>query len=79
MRLDKFLKITRIIKRRTVAKDACESDKVLINGKLSKPSSKVNVGDILEISFGSNTLKVEILEIREHVRKDEAQNMYRII
>lgn len=79
MRLDKFLKVTRIIKRRTVAKDACDSEKVFINGKLSKPSSKVNVGDILEIIFGNKNLKLEILEIKEHVRKDEAEKMYRII
>ena len=79
MRLDKFLKVSRIIKRRTVAKDACDSDKILINGKLSKPSSNVNVGDILEINFGNSRFKVEILEIKEHVRKDEAENMYRII
>ncbi|AID45474.1 Ribosome-associated heat shock protein [Candidatus Arthromitus sp. SFB-mouse-NL] len=79
MRLDKFLKVTRIIKRRTVAKDACDSDKVLINGKLSKPSSKVNVGDVLEIIFGNNNFKIEILDIKEHVRKDEAEKMYRII
>ena len=73
MRLDKFLKVTRIIKRRTVAKDACDSDKVLINGKLSKPSSKVNVGDVLEIIFGNNNFKIEILDIKENVRKDEAE------
>jgi len=79
MRLDKFLKVTRIIKRRTVAKDACDSDKVLINGKLSKQSSKVNVGDVLEIIFGNNNFKIEILDIKEHVRKDEAEKMYRII
>lgn len=79
MRLDKFLKVTRLIKRRTVAKDACDSDKVLINGKLSKPSSRVNIGDVLEISIGSTNLKVEILDVKEHVRKEEAQNMYRII
>ena len=79
MRLDKFLKVTRIIKRRTVAKDACDSDKVLINGKLSKPSSKVNVWDVLEIIFGNNNFKIEILDIKEHVRKDEAEKMYRII
>lgn len=79
MRLDKFLKVTRIIKRRTVAKDACDSDKVLINGKLSKPSSKVNIGDVLEVIFGNNSFKIEILDIKEHVRKDEAEKMYRII
>lgn len=79
MRLDKFLKVSRIIKRRMVAKDACDSDKVLINGKLSKPSSRVNVGDILEINFGKSNFKIEILEIKEHVRKDEAEKLYKII
>lgn len=79
MRLDKFLKVSRIIKRRSIAKDACDSSRVLINGKLSKPSSKVSVGDILEISFGSSDFKVEILNIKEHVRKEEAESMYRIL
>lgn len=79
MRLDKFLKVSRIIKRRMVAKDACDSDKVLINGKLSKPSSRVNVGDILEINFGNSSFKIEILEIKEHVRKDEADKLYKIL
>ncbi len=79
MRLDKFLKVSRIIKRRMVAKDACDSDKVLINGKLSKPSSRVNVGDILEINFGNSSFKIEILEIKEHVRKDEAEKLYKIL
>ncbi len=79
MRLDKFLKVTRIIKRRTIAKNACDSDKVFINGKLSKPSSKVEVNDILEIFMGDKSLKIEVLDIKDHVRKEEAQNMYRII
>lgn len=79
MRLDKFLKVSRIIKRRIVAKDACDSDKVLINGKLSKPSSHVNIGDILEINFGNSNFKIEILEIKEHVRKDEAEKLYKIL
>lgn len=79
MRLDKFLKVSRIIKRRSIAKDACDSSRVFINGKLSKPSSKVNVGDILEISFGGSGFKVEILNIKEHVKKEEAENMYRIM
>lgn len=79
MRLDKFLKVSRIIKRRTVAKDACDSQKVLINGKLSKPSSKVNVSDILEISFGNNSFKIQILELKEHVKKEEAETLYKIL
>lgn len=79
MRVDKFLKVSRIIKRRTVAKDVCDADRILINGKLSKPSSKVNIGDILDINFGNSNFKIEILEIKDHVKKDEAENMYRII
>ena len=79
MRLDKFLKVSRIIKRRTTAKNACMLYKVFINGKLSKPSSKVKVGDILEISFGDSNFKVEIKEIKEHIRNEEADNMYKII
>ncbi len=79
MRLDKFLKVSRIIKRRTVAKDACDSEKILINGKLSKPSSKVNVSDILEINFGNRSFKIEILNIKEHVKKEEAESLYKIL
>lgn len=79
MRVDKFLKISRIIKRRTIAKDVCDADRILINGKLSKPSAKVNVGDVLDINFGNSNFKIEVLEIKEHVRKDEAEKLYRII
>ena len=79
MRLDKFLKVSRIIKRRVVAKDACNSDKILINNKISKPSSEVNVGDILEIHFGNSNFKAEILQIKEHVKKNEAEELYKII
>ena len=79
MRLDKFLKVSRIIKRRMVAKEACNSDKILINNKISKPSSEVNIGDILEINFGNSSFKVEILQIKEHVKKNEAEEMYKII
>ncbi len=79
MRLDKFLKVSRIIKRRSIAKHACDSSKVFINGKLSKPSSKVNVGDILEMNFGNSSFKVEILNIKEHIKKEDAESMYKII
>lgn len=73
------MKVSRIIKRRTIAKDACNSEKILINGKLSKPSSKVNVSDILEINFGNKCFKIEILNIKEHVKKEEAESLYKIL
>lgn len=79
MRLDKFLKVSRIIKRRTVAKEACDLEKILINNKISKASTEVNIGDVLEINFGNSTLKVQIMQIKEHVRKDEAEEMYKIL
>ena len=67
MRLDKFLKVSRIIKRRTVAKEACDKGIVTINGKVAKSSSEVNIGDLLEIQFGEKKMKFKINEIREHV------------
>lgn len=79
MRLDKFLKVSRIIKRRTVAKDASEAGVVLINGKEAKASSKVKVGDILEVQFGQNTLKVRVKDIKEHVTKDTASELYEVV
>lgn len=79
MRLDKFLKNSRLIKRRTVAKEACEGEKVYINGKLQKPSSQVKVGDILEIVFGQKTMKVEILDISDKATKEAAKEMYKIL
>ncbi len=79
MRLDKFLKVSRIIKRRTVANEACDADRVMINGRPAKASAQVKEGDILEISFGNNPLKVEVLEVKETVKKDEAKEMYRVL
>ncbi|KAB3531893.1 RNA-binding S4 domain-containing protein [Alkaliphilus pronyensis] len=79
MRLDKYLKISRIIKRRTVAKEASEKGRVKVNNKEAKPGTEVKVGDIIEIQFGDNAFKAEITEIKEHVSKDEAGGMYRII
>lgn len=79
MRIDKFLKNSRIIKRRTVAKEACEQGRVLVNGKIAKPGTLVNIGDIIEINFGTRTMKIEVLQLLEHVTKDNAHNMYRII
>ena len=79
MRLDKFLKVSRIIKRRTVAKEACDKGIVTINGKQAKSSSEVKIGDILEVTFGEQIMKFKLNEIREHVLKAEAKEMYEII
>lgn len=79
MRIDKYLKISRIIKRRTIAQEACDSGRVMINDKVAKSSTDVKVGDIIEIRFGNNTAKYEVLEVKEHVRKEETENMYRIV
>lgn len=79
MRIDKFLKNSRIIKRRTVAKEACEKDRVLINGKSAKPGSIVAVGDEIEVIFGSKPMKIRVEKLLEHAPKGEADNMYTII
>lgn len=79
MRLDKYLKNSRIIKRRTIAKEACEGGRVSINGKIAKPSTEVTVGDIMEIRFGDKTLKAEITGLAEHVTKDSAKEMFIIL
>ena len=79
MRLDKYLKVSRIIKRRTVAKEACESGRVIINGKVAKSSSEVKVGDILTLTFGEKVVKYRITEIREHVLKNDAKELYESI
>ena len=79
MRLDKFLKVSRIIKRRTVANEACDAGRVLINDKPAKASANVRVGDILTIQFGNRETKVEILDVQESVKKDEAKELFRYI
>mgnify|MGYP001008436741 CR=1 FL=1 len=79
MRLDKFLKVSRLIKRRTVAKDACEGEKVYLNDKIAKPGTVVKIGDIIEIAYGDRRLKLEIISINEKAMKDEAKEMYRIL
>ena len=79
MRLDKYLKVSRIIKRRTVAKDACDKGIVTINGKVAKSSSEVKIGDVLEINFGEKKMKFNISEIKEHVLKADAKEMYEIV
>ncbi len=79
MRLDKFLKVSRIIKRRTVANEACDAARVTVNGRSAKASTQVKEGDILEISFGTNPLKVEVVSVKETVKKDEAKEMYKVL
>ena len=79
MRLDKFLKVSRIIKRRTVANDACDTEHVTVNGKRAKASYDVKVGDRVEITFGEKTLAFVIKDVREHVPKDEAGELYEIV
>ncbi len=77
MRIDKFLKVSRIIKRRTVANEACDKGKITLNGKVAKASANVSAGDIMEITFGEKTVKFEILKVDEHVKKEDAPLMYR--
>lgn len=79
MRIDKFLKNARIIKRRTIAKEACEQGRVLINDKVSKPGDNVAVGDIIQINFGNGVMKIEVLDISDNVRKDSATELYKTI
>ncbi|MEG1742599.1 MAG: RNA-binding S4 domain-containing protein [Clostridia bacterium] len=79
MRLDKFLKISRIIKRRTVANDACDSSYINVNGRTAKASYDVKIGDVLEITFGSKTTKFKVLSIDEHQTKDSASTMYEVV
>ena len=79
MRLDKFLKVSRIIKRRTVANEACDAGRVTLNGKTAKASTDVNPGDIVEIQFGNKITKFEILQVKEVIRKDEADQMYELM
>ncbi len=79
MRLDKYLKVSRIIKRRTVANEACDAGRVMINGKVARASYDVKVGDIMEIAFGERTVKAEILDVSEVVRKENAALMYKIL
>lgn len=77
MRLDKYLKVSRLIKRRTVANEACDGGRVSVNGKIARASYDVKVGDTIEIQFGQRTLRVEVLDVAEAVRKDDAVGLYR--
>ena len=76
MRLDKFLKVSRLIKRRTVANEACDAGRVLVNDKPAKASVKVKQGDIIEIQFGTRTVKVEVLDIKDTTKKEEAGDLF---
>lgn len=79
MRLDKFLKVSRLIKRRTVANEACDAGRVLVNGKVAKASVNVKVGDVIEIQFGNKTVKVEVLDVADTSRKEEAKELFRYL
>ena len=79
MRLDKYLKISRLIKRRTVANEACDAGRVMVNGKVAKASVNVKTGDVIEIQFGTKSVKVEVLDVQETMKKDEAKELYRYL
>ena len=79
MRLDKFLKVSRLIKRRTVANEACDAGRVLVNDRPAKASAQVKAGYVLEIQFGSKSVRVEVLNVQETVKKEEAQELYRYL
>ena len=79
MRLDKYLKVSRLIKRRPVANEACDAGRIMLNGKVAKASSQVKIGDCIEISFGDNQVQVEVLNIEETCKKDEAKEMYKML
>ena len=79
MRLDKFLKVSRLIKRRTVANEACDAGRVLVNGKTAKASLNVKEGDVIEIQFGTKTVKVEVLDIQDTTKKEEAKDLFKYL
>ena len=79
MRIDKFLKVSRLIKRRTIAKEACDQERILVNGKPAKPGTEVKLGDLILIRFGSSELKVRVLNLSEHSTKENAATMYEAV
>lgn len=79
MRLDKYLKVSRLIKRRTVANEACDAGRVMVNDKVAKASVDVKVGDIIEIGFGTRSVKVEVLDVQETTKKDEAKDLFKYL
>lgn len=79
MRLDKFLKVARVIKRRTIANEACDAEKVLVNGKNARASYDVKVGDVVEVNLGAKAMKFEVLQVSEFVKKEDADKLYRVL
>ncbi len=79
MRLDKYLKVSRLIKRRTVANEACDAEKVAVNGKIARASYDVKVGDIIEINIGAKPLKVRVLDVKEYTKKEDAAALYEVV
>ncbi len=79
MRLDKYLKVSRLIKRRTVANEACDAEKVTVNGKAARASYEVKAGDIIEINIGTKPLKVRVLDVKEYTKKEDAAGLYEVI
>lgn len=79
MRLDKYLKVSRIIKRRTVANEACDAGRVLVNGKTAKASQEVKPGDIIEVGFGTKAVKVQVLQVAETSKKEEAKELFKYL
>ena len=79
MRLDKYLKVSRLIKRRTLAKEASESERILVNDKIAKPSKELKIGDTITIEFGRKEIKVKVLSLNPVIKKDDASNMYELI
>ena len=79
MRIDKFLKVSRILKRRTVAQEAADAGKISVNGKVVKPSFRLKVGDVVELDYLSGTVKFRVLELKETVKKEEASSLYEVI
>ena len=79
MRLDKFLKVSRLIKRRTIANEACDAGRISVNSKIAKASYDVRVGDVIEIKMGEKIIKVQVVKLQDHVLKDEAALMYKVL
>ena len=79
MRLDKYLKVSRLIKRRTVANDACDTERIMVNGKLAKASYNVKIGDLITIAFGTKSVTVRVMEIKETTKKAESVGMYEVV
>ena len=79
MRLDKYLKVSRLIKRRTVANEACDAGRVMLNDKVARASAEVKAGDIITIAFGNKETKVKVLNVQESIRKEDAENMYEYV